>query len=426
MELIVDLHIHSHYSRATSKDMDLANIYRWGKIKGISVIGTGDITHPAWFREVSEKLELADGGLYQLKKKYASPIDEKLPTTCKNRLLRFIPTVEISTIYSALNKVRKIHQIVVLPDLETAAKLNKKLSLIGNLNADGRPILGLDSRNLLQMVAVISDYALVIPAHIWTPWFGIFGSRSGFDSLQEAYGDDTPKITAIETGLSSDPQMNWNIPELQSRAITSHSDAHSPQKLGREATVINSELDYKNIFEALTTNDKRLVGTIEFYPQEGKYHFDGHRACRVRLSPEESARLRGICPVCGKPVTIGVENRVSQLSQPSKKDFAKKTEYIIPLVELIANTFQLKSSAAKKVQEQYSAMINQFGDEFSILRSVPLSSIRSQSFDTLATAIENTRLGNVHIIPGYDGVYGTVDALFEENKATDEQLGLGI
>lgn len=426
MELIVDLHIHSHYAYATSKDMDLAGIYKWGKIKGISVIGTGDITHPAWFREVSEKLEPAEGGLYKLKDTFSKQIDQQLPTSVNNHTLRFIPTVEISTIYSKFDKIRKIHQVVVLPGLNIAEQLNKKLGTIGNLSADGRPILGLDSRELLNIVSSFSDQAMIIPAHIWTPWFGIFGSKSGFDSLREAYGNDVSKITAIETGLSSDPLMNWEIPELQSMAITSHSDAHSPQKLGREATLVNSSLDYKNIFEALQTNDKRLAGTIEFYPQEGKYHFDGHRACGVSFFPEESARLRGICPVCGRPLTIGVENRVHQLSQPTKKIFSKKVEYIIPLTELIANSMHIKSTATKKVQEAYFSLIEHFGDEFSILRTVDTNAIRQKGFSTIATAIENTRTGKVKIVPGYDGVYGTIEAVFDAEVSANEQLGLGL
>ncbi|MDQ5951076.1 MAG: hypothetical protein QG639_353, partial [Patescibacteria group bacterium] len=350
MQHIVDLHIHSHYSRATSKDMNLSGIYKWGKLKGISIIGTGDITHPAWFREISERLEVGADGLYQLKKSFAEKIDEQLPARFQKTTIHFIPTVEISTIYSKAGKVRKIHQVIVLPDLAAASRMNTELATIGNLSADGRPILGLDSKRLLEIVLSISDQAMIIPAHIWTPWFGMFGSKSGFDSIQEAYEDLSLEIMAIETGLSSDPAMNWQIPELQKVAITSHSDAHSPQKLGREATLINCELSYQNIIEALKTNDERLVGTIEFYPQEGKYHYDGHRGCGVSFSPEESSHLEGICPVCGKGLTIGVENRVQQLSQPNNEQFKKNVEYIIPLTELIANSLHLKSTNSKKVQ----------------------------------------------------------------------------
>lgn len=426
MELIVDLHIHSHYAYATSKDMDLVGIYKWGKLKGISVIGTGDITHPAWFREVSEKLEKTDTGLYQLKNNFSDKIDAALPASCKSHLLSFIPTVEISTIYSKQGKVRKIHQVVVLPDLETVSRMNTELSKIGNLNADGRSTLGLDSKELLKIINSLSDSTVIIPAHIWTPWFGIFGSKSGFDSLKEAYDEFYTEITAVETGLSSDPAMNWLIPELQHTAITSHSDAHSPQKLGREATLIESQLSYEEILGAIKTNDSRLAGTIEFYPQEGKYHYDGHRACGVSFSPTESAQLRGICPVCGKGLTIGVENRVTQLAQPNSNKFTKKVEYIIPLTELIANSLKVKSAQSKKVQELYHTVIAEFGDEFSILRTVTTEDMRRKGFELLARAIENMRSGNVKITPGYDGVYGTVETLSDSETEHQEQLGLGI
>jgi uncharacterized protein (TIGR00375 family) len=426
MELIVDLHIHSKYAYATSKDMDLAGIYKWGNIKGISIIGTGDITHPAWFREVSDKLEVAEDGLYKLKNTFSGKIEDGLPDSCKNRRLRFIPTVEISTIYSKLGKVRKIHQIVVLPDLDTVAQMNTQLAKLGNLSSDGRPTFGLDSKELLKIISSISDKSMIIPAHIWTPWFGIFGSKSGFDSLEEAYDDLSDGITAIETGLSSDPAMNWLIPELQNKAITSHSDAHSPQKLGREATLIEGELSYESIYKALTTNDQTMVGTIEFYPQEGKYHYDGHRACSISFSPEESAKHKGVCPVCGKGLTIGVENRVSQLAQPNEKSFTKKVEYIIPLTELLANTLHVKSSSTRKVQEQYHTLLAEFGDEFSILRSVSGDALRSKGFAAVAAAIENMRSGKVTIVPGYDGVYGTVNALSDTFVHSNEQLGLGI
>lgn len=426
MELIVDLHLHSHYSRATSKDMNLAGIYKWGQLKGISVIGTGDITHPAWYREVSEKLEQTDTGLYQLKKTIANKIDATIPISCRNQSISFIPTVEISTIYSKLGKVRKIHQVVVLPDLLAAARMNKELAKIGNLSADGRPILSLDSKELLTIILSVSDEAMIIPAHIWTPWFGIFGSKSGFDSLMEAYEELATDITVIETGLSSDPLMNWDIPELHQRAITSNSDAHSPQKLGREATVVDCKLSYTDIIETLRTNDNRLTGTIEFYPQEGKYHFDGHRACGISFSPEITAQHQGICPVCGKPLTIGVENRIQQLSHSTTKPFQKKVEYIIPLAELIANTLQVKSVLSRRVQEQYHSVLEACGDEFSILRTVDSDVIKKKGFEQLAQAIHNMRTGKVAITPGYDGIYGTVQVFTEDSPANTEQLGLGF
>lgn len=268
-ELVVDLHIHSHYSRATSKDCTFEGLYKWGKLKGIHIIGTGDFTHPAWFGEMREKLEVAEPGLYKLRDELAAPIDAALPASVRSQIIRFIPSVEIATIYSKGGKVRKLHQLIVLPNFEAVSKLNGRLERIGNLKADGRPILGLDSKELLRYSLEASSDGLYIPAHIWTPWFGLFGSKSGFDSLEEAYEELTPHVRAIETGLSSDPAMNWRIEHLDGLAVTSHSDAHSPGKLGREATLVKAPLHYDDIIGAFKANDKRLVGTIEFFPEEG-------------------------------------------------------------------------------------------------------------------------------------------------------------
>lgn len=426
---MVDLHVHSHYSRATSKDCTFEGLFKWGKLKGINIIGTGDFTHPAWFEEMREKLESAEPGLFKLKDELAREIDKTLPASVRSQTIRFVPTVEIATIYSKHGKVRKLHQLIVLPGFEAVSELNSRLSRIGNLKADGRPILGLDSKLLLKHALEASTDALYIPAHIWTPWFGMFGSKSGFDSISEAYEELAPHIRAIETGLSSDPHMNWRVHHLDNIAITSHSDAHSPGKLGREATVVNSGLSFGDIIGAIKSNDRRLLGTIEFFPEEGRYHLDGHRVCNIRFKPEETKAHQGICPVCVKPLVVGVENRLSELAvrpadhQPKN---VKRVEYIIPLAEILAELHGVKSSFSKAVQAQYHEAIERLGNEFDVLRAKPTDAIEAAGFPLLALAIDRLRRGEVVRDPGYDGVYGTIKVFkdAEERSATLNQLSL--
>lgn len=426
-ELIVDLHTHSHFSRATSKDCTFEGLYRWGKMKGIHVIGTGDFTHPEWFAEMQEKLEPVEGGLYKLRDDIADAIDKSLPPDVRAQSIRFVPTVEIATIYKKGERVRKLHQLLVLPDFKSVSELNARLERIGNLKSDGRPILGLDSKALLQHALEITPNALYIPAHIWTPWFGMFGSKSGFDTIEEAFEEFAPEITAIETGLSSDPYMNWRLDQLRNIAITSHSDAHSPQKLGREATVIDASQTYADVIGAIKTNDQRLVGTIEFFPEEGKYHADGHRACGVRCTPDETRAIDGICPKCGKPLVVGVEYRVDELAnQPlNTTDHKKRVEYVVPLAEVLAELRGTKSTGGKAVQEEYHRIIAQLGNEFDVLRTVPLDRIRA-SAPELAVAVERLRTGNVYRDPGYDGVFGTIKVFKDaaERAETLSQLSL--
>lgn len=416
-ELIVDLHVHSHFSRATSKDSTLEGLYRWGKLKGITVIGTGDFTHPGWFAELRDKLEPAEPGLFRLRGDIAAEIDKRLPPDVRAQTIRFVPTVEIATIYKKGERVRKLHQLIVMPSFESVSQLNARLERIGNLKADGRPILGLDSKELLRHALESDARALYIPAHIWTPWFGMFGSKSGFDSIQEAYEELAPEIRAIETGLSSDPSMNWRVENLDGLAVTSHSDAHSPGKLGREATVVASKMSYDDIVGAIKTNDKRLVGTIEFFPEEGKYHYDGHRACGVRFTPAETREHQGICPVCGKPLVVGVENRLETLAARPPEFTPKNTkrvEYIIPLAETLAELHGAKSVSGKAVVEEYHTVIDRLGNEFAVLRTVPLEAIGAAGFPLLQIAVERLRTGNVVRDPGYDGVYGTIK-VFKDN-----------
>jgi DNA helicase II / ATP-dependent DNA helicase PcrA len=418
MEHVVDLHIHSYFSRATSKNCNLEGLYYWGKVKGIHIIGTGDFTHPEWFSELREKLEPAEPGLFRLKSELADEIDKTLPPSVRYNPIRFVPTVEIATIYSKGGKVRKLHQLVVMPSFKGVSELSTRLERIGNLKADGRPILGLDSKELLRLSLESDPNALYIPAHIWTPWFGMFGSKSGFDAIHEAYEELAPEIRAVETGLSSDPHMNARIGHLQGIAITSHSDAHSPQKLGREATVVKADLSYDDIIGAIKTNDDRLIGTIEFFPEEGKYHADGHRACNVRFTPEQTKAAGGVCPVCNKPLVVGVQNRVAELAD-SEAAHNKRVEYIIPLAEIVAELKGSKSTSGKAVVADYHSVIERLGDEFSVLRTAPVEAIKAAGFPLLALAVERLRAGNVVREPGYDGVYGTIKVFKDASERAD-------
>lgn len=425
-ELIVDLHIHSHYSRATSKNADLAGLYYWGKLKGINIIGTGDFTHPEWFAELRENLEPAEQGLFRLKSELAEQIDKTLPETVRGNIIRFIPTVEIACIYSKGGKVRKLHQLLIAPSFATVSEINARLERIGNLKADGRPILGLDSKELLRHTLEADSNAFYIPAHIWTPWFGMFGSKSGFDSIEEAYEELAPEIRAIETGLSSDPAMNRRVKNLDGISMTSNSDAHSPQKLGREATVVKANLTYDSIIGALRTNDDRLVGTIEFFPEEGKYHYDGHRACNVRFTPEETRAHDGICPVCSKPVVVGVDYRISELADEQRAhgyepQDDKRVEYIIPLPEILAELHGTKSVSSVKVVADYERAYRCLGDEFAILRTVPIDQIDDAGFPALALAIERMRRREVVLDPGFDGVFGVI-RVFRDNAERLETM----
>lgn len=406
-DLVVDLHIHSHNSRATSKHMDLEGLYIWGKIKGINIIGTGDFTHPGWFSELREKLIPAEQGLFRLSEEEEKQLDKKVPKACRNNTIRFIPTVEVSTIYKKAGKVRKVHSVVIVPNFEAASYVNAKLSRIGNLKADGRPIIGMDSKELLRIALESHPESLYVPAHIWTPWFSIFGSKSGFNSLEETFDELTPHIHAVETGLSSDPAMNWRLSQLDTCTLISNSDAHSPQKLGREANVIRAQLSYHDIIDAVKTNDKRFVGTIEFFPEEGKYHYDGHRLCNVRFSPQETRAHKGLCPRCGQPLVVGVDSRVDELADRSfgyEPKSHKQVEYIIPLIELISQAAKAGPTVALRI---YESVIEEFGDEFSILRTLPITEL-SARYPDLATHIAGMRAQRVIREPGFDGVYGRI------------------
>jgi uncharacterized protein (TIGR00375 family) len=377
--------------------------------------------------EFRDKLVPAEGGLFQLRADIADEIDKTLPSSVRDNIIRFVPTVEIATIYKKGERVRKLHQLIVMPSFESVSRLNGALERIGNLKADGRPILGLDSKALLRMTLEADPTALYIPAHIWTPWFGAFGSKSGFDSLAEAYEELTPEIHAIETGLSSDPPMNWQLSQLEHISITSNSDAHSPQKLGREATIMQCSPTYADVIGGIKSNDARLAGTIEFYPEEGKYHYDGHRSCNVRFSPEETKAHGGVCPVCGKPVVVGVDYRIEQLADRPLGQYSpgKKVEYIVPLTEVLAELLGTKSTTSKAVIALYDSLITALGDEFSILRALPLDIIRAHN-PHVALAVERIRTQQVYRDPGYDGIYGTIKVFKDasDKAETLNQLSL--
>ncbi|MBA4373843.1 MAG: DNA helicase UvrD [Thermodesulfovibrio sp.] len=410
MRFIADLHIHSKYSRATSPDMSPESLWRWAQIKGISVIGTGDFTHPAWLEELREKLEPAGNGLFLLKKKYRQA---EVPVSCRSEVF-FLLTAEISCIYRKHDRTRKIHSIVFSPGFEDAGRVNAALSKIGNLRADGRPILGLDAKKLLTILLDHSPESMLVPAHAWTPHFSIFGAASGFDSMEECFEDLSPHIHAIETGLSSDPAMNWRLSALDRITLISNSDAHSPAKIGREANILETEISYAGILNAIRGR-KGFAGTIEFFPEEGKYHYDGHRACGVSMLPEETLRHGGLCPVCGKKVTVGVMNRVARLADRDadcRPAGAPPFRSIIPLAEIIAEIRQ-KGVNTKAVTEDYFAVINALGNEFRVLLESPLHDLEKAGSAPLARAIEMMRAGEVQIAPGYDGEYGKIK-IFEK------------
>ena len=411
MKMIADLHIHSRFSMATSKEGTPENLDFWARKKGISLIGTGDFTHPVWREELKERLVSEGNGLYRLRDAYVKEESRKFP----GEGTRFVVSGEISSIYKKNGKTRKVHNVILLPSLEAADAMAQRLEKIGNIHSDGRPILGLDSHDLLEMMLDVCPEGILIPAHIWTPHFSVLGAKSGFDSVEECFEELAPYIHALETGLSSDPAMNWRISKLDRYQLVSNSDAHSPSKLGREANLLDIDCSYEGLYRAIQTGEG-LEGTVEFFPEEGKYHFDGHRKCGVSLSPVEAERLGGICPVCGKKLTMGVDHRVEQLADRAegfvKKD-GKKYESLVPLPEVISACMGY-STASKKVQGCFEQLIPTLGTEFDILRNVPSEDIKSCAGERIAEGIENVRTGNVKRIPGYDGEYGKIE-LFEEN-----------
>ncbi len=416
MHLIADLHLHSHYSRATSKDLTFEHLWKWAQLKGVNVVGTGDIAHPGWLAEMREKLEPAEEGLFRLKDEYAAAVAEDVPGACRGTV-RFLLAGEISNIYKRHDATRKVHNVVFAPSLDAVAQLQSTLEKIGNIRSDGRPILGLDSRDLLEIVLENDPRGYLIPAHIWTPWFSMLGSKSGFDSVEECFGDLTPHIFALETGLSSDPPMNWRLSGLDGYTLVSNSDAHSPPKLAREATLFNTELSYDALFAALKSGDPaQFLGTIEFFPEEGKYHYDGHRKCAIAWEPPTTNAHNGLCSVCGKPVTVGTLHRIEELADRPVGYRPAQThpfESLIPLPEILSE-IEGVGPASKRVQREYFRLLEQLGSELAILRQIPLEDIDAAGGPLLAEAIRRMRAGDVQAQGGYDGEYGVIRLFRDE------------
>ncbi|MCK9377871.1 MAG: UvrD-helicase domain-containing protein [Syntrophobacterales bacterium] len=409
MEVIADLHIHSHFSIATGREADLPHLDLWGRYKGLDVVGTGDCTHPGWLSDLAAKLSPTAGGLYALKPGLALPLDLAGPRWDAAAPIQFAITGEVSTIYKKGGKVRKVHLLLVLSSLEAARKLSQRLGRLGNVASDGRPILGLDARFVLELVLEIDPQALVIPAHIWTPWFSVLGSKSGFDSLEECFEDATAHIVAVETGLSSDPPMNWRVSDLDRFTLVSNSDAHSPQKLAREANIFHVPAAYAELSRALRTQEG-FGGTLEFFPQEGKYHLDGHRNCGLRLDPEEAQRLGGLCPHCGKALTLGVMHRVQDLAdraEGARPAAAPPFESLIALPVVLAEVLGV-GAGSKKVRQSYFRLLEKLGPELEILRRAPLTAVAREGGILLAHGIDRMRRGEVHIAGGYDGAFGEI------------------
>lgn len=422
MRFVADFHIHSKYSRATSKDMNLEELDKWAKAKGIQVLGTGDFTHPEWFRELKEKLEPAEAGLFVLKSQTNSTVQ------ATNAKTRFLLTVEISCVYSKNNRVRKIHLLLFAPSFEAAEKINTHLGWIGNLRSDGRPVFGLDAKEALKIALGASEDCLVVPCHAWTPWFSIFGSRSGFDSIEECFDEYSKYIYAIETGLSSDPPMNWRLSALDKITLLSNSDAHSAPKIGREANVFDTEVSYPAIAQAIKEkNPIKFLYTVEFFPEEGKYHYDGHRLCGVRLPPAETKKHNGICPKCKKPLTIGVLNRVEELAdrpEGFRPENAIPFKSLVPLEEIIADALGV-GVGTKQGEQEYQKLIQRFGSEFAVLLDAPENELRDATLPEIAEGITRARKGMVQVEPGYDGVYGKVKIFEQEGqKASLQQASL--
>jgi uncharacterized protein (TIGR00375 family) len=395
MRVIADLHIHGRFSRATSKALDIPSLEKWARIKGVTLLGTGDFTHPEWIKELKENL--TEDGTGILKTKTGFP---------------FMLQTEISLIYTQAGKGRRVHVLVLAPDFAAVEKITEYLGRNGRLDYDGRPIFKIPCPNFVEMLKNIDDRIEIIPAHAWTPWFSMFGSMSGFNSLKECFGEQTKHIHAIETGLSSDPAMNWRLSQLDNVAIVSFSDCHSfwPWRLGREATIFElKELTYDALIEALRTK-KGIVETIEFFPEEGKYHYDGHRACNVVMSPQESIKVNDICPVCKKKMTIGVAHRVEELADKDrqlgfKPKGAVPFKSLIPLSEVIAGVMGAPV-ASKKVWIVYNKLIEQFGNEFNVLIDAPEKEIAKITEPDVARMIVADRTQKILFNPGYDGEYG--------------------
>ncbi|OIO47886.1 MAG: DNA helicase UvrD [Candidatus Portnoybacteria bacterium CG06_land_8_20_14_3_00_39_12] len=426
MKFFADFHIHSKFSRATSKDMDLEVLDKWAQIKGVHVLATGDFTHPQWFSDLKSKLIPAEPGLFKLKSSAIAlgkhnPALSNLPSISQKQPTRFILSAEISCIYSKNNRTRKIHLVILSPDFDTVDKINTYLGWIGNLKSDGRPILGLDAQEAAKIVFNVNPECVIIPAHIWTPWFSLFGSKSGFVDIEECFEKYTKNIFALETGLSSDPKMNWRWSRLDKYALVSNSDSHSPARIGREANQFDCDLSYRGIVNALKNKaSKQFLQTIEFFPEEGKYHYDGHRLCKVVFSPQETKKAKGLCPKCGKPVVVGTMSQIDDLANRplgEKPKYAVDYQNLIPLQEIVGAALGL-GAGTKAVWQEYKELINYFGTEFNVLLNATESQISATSNSQIAEAMRRVRQGQVKIAPGYDGEYGKIKIFDDGEQAS--------
>ena len=411
MRIIADLHIHSRYSRATSERMCIEEIARFAQIKGLGVVGTGDFTHPKWLSELRETMSLEpDSGLYR-------------PTKLTESSVRFMITTEVSTIFDSGKGIKKVHHVILTPTLETAAQINDRLSRFGNLSSDGRPILNVSAAHLVEEIMESSADNMIFPAHAWTPWFSVFGAFSGFDSMEDCYEDMTKHIHALETGLSSDPPMNWRLSKLDKFTLVSNSDSHSfwPWRIGREANVFELERpSYREIVEAVKLKDgRRFRFTIETNPAYGKYHWTGHRQCHVSLSPQEAAKLGNICPVCRRRLTKGVEQRIEELADRPpgfKPEGAIAFMHLLPLSEIVATVLGTDSPSTQKVWSIYNMLVEKFGSEYAVLIDVPRGELSAVAGEEVAEAIIRVRENRAEVVPGYDGVYGRL-VLFKERSS---------
>ena len=416
MEKVLDLHIHSKYSRACSAKLTLPNIEAACRTKGVDIIATGDFTHPAWFADIKKELEeIGSSGLYEIKG--------------GDGRVKFILSTEVALIYKDGDRARRIHLVLHAPNIDAVEELNRYLGAKFNIKSDGRPILGMSAPELVRLCLSIHPRFLIYPAHLWTPWFSVFGSKSGFDSFEECFHEQTGNIYAYETGLSSDPEMNWRLSALDDLILVSNSDAHSLANIAGEANVFDLEKSsYEEIYNIFKERRKdKIISTLEFYPEEGMYHFDGHRECGVRLSPEETRRLKGVCPVCKKPLTIGVLNRVEELAdrpagfRPADAPGFKK---LVELDKIIAEAMDIKSRSSSKVQAEYGRLIKRGGDELSILIKTPLEELKNFASAPILEGIRRVREGNLIIKPGFDGQYGSVEIFSSEEKGKNKQQKL--
>ncbi len=415
--IIADLHIHSKFSRATSERMDVEEIARFAEMKGLNLVGTGDFTHPKWYKELKGKLiEAPEEGLYKSVKNLSSPV-------------RFMVTGEVATIFNADGSSKKIHHVILTPSLDTSIQISDRLAEYGDLSSDGRPLLGMTASQLVEEVMEVCPRNFVIPAHVWTPWFSLFGAFSGFDRVEDCYQDMTKHISALETGLSSDPPMNWRLSALDRFTLVSNSDSHSfwPWRIGREANVFElRELSYNEVVDAIRMKDpERFRFTIETDPAYGKYHWSGHRNCRISLDAEKAREVRNRCPICGRNLTKGVEQRVEELADRLsgyKPEGVPTYRHLLPLSEIISTVLGLADPSVEKVWDMYNVLVSKFGDEYTVLTDASLEEMSTYVGPKIADAVVRVRQGRVKVIPGYDGVYGQLILSENQMKKAEEEI----